>query len=159
MPPSLSQSISRRSQAGSTRRILILLSREPTTIPEGEARTLVSDLDPGARFESPQAGVLLASTRADPHPIEGRIAFSRRVGLLFHDGLSSDDDQVRELRRGTYRVRVFGEAEETEEKEVIAQVASKIGGKVSLKSPDREVTVLMGRGGTTYMALTRPSSM
>jgi putative methyltransferase (TIGR01177 family) len=159
MPPSLSQSISRRSQAGSTRRILILLSREPTTIPEGEARTLVSDLDPGARFESPQAGVLLASTRADPHPVEGRIAFSRRVGLLFHDGLSGDDDQVRELRRGTYRVRVFGEAEETEEKEVIAQVASKIGGKVSLKSPDREVTVLMGRGGTTYMALTRPSSM
>jgi tRNA (guanine10-N2)-dimethyltransferase len=118
-------------------------------------------VDPLARFEILQPGVLLATTRADPRIIEGRIAFSRRVGPLLQDGLG-DDDQLRELRIGTYRVRVYGEGEEKEEREVVSQVASKVGGKVSLDNPDREVTVVMGRGegrGGPYMALTNPGSM
>ena len=60
--------------------ILFMLSREPTGIPEAEAWTLVHDLDPGARFESPDPGLLLAETSADPHVMEARVAFSRRVG-------------------------------------------------------------------------------
>jgi tRNA (guanine10-N2)-dimethyltransferase len=161
MPQSLSQSISGRSRANSTKRILVLLSRESTTIPEGEARTLVLDLDPSAQFENLHAGVLLATTLADPRTIERRIAFSRRVGPILQDGLG-DDKQLRELRRGTYRVRVCsrgGGGGEKEEWEVISQVASKIGGKISLDRPDREVTVFIGRVGTTYMALTNPRSM
>ena len=159
MPQSLSQHISGRSRASSIKRILILLSRESTTIPEAEARTLVQDLDPDAKFETPQAGVLLATTRAEPRSIEGRVAFSRRVGLLLKDGLVGEE-KLTELRRGTYRVRVFGErVQEMEERAIISDVASKIGGKVSLESPDHEVTVFMGARGTTYLALTSPGSM
>ncbi len=154
MPQSLSQHISGRSRA-SSKRILILLSGESTTIPEAEAETLVKDLDPGARFETPEPGVLLASTNADPRSIEGRIAFSRRVGPLIEDW---GEETLPELRRGTYRVRVFGvKVKEAEERAIISEVASKIGGRVSLENPDREVTVFVG--AKTYLALTNPVSM
>ena len=36
-----------------------MLSRESTGIPEAEARTLVQDLDPDAKFESPEGGLLV----------------------------------------------------------------------------------------------------
>ena len=85
-----------------------MLSRESTGIPEAEARALVSDLDPAAKFESPEGGLLIAETSADPAAIEARVAFSRRVGVLVPDG-RLDDEHVSLLRSGTYRVRVFGE--------------------------------------------------
>ncbi len=63
-----------------------MLSRESTGIPEAEARALVRDLDPEAKFESPEGGLLIAETSADPAAIEARVAFSRRVGVLVPDG-------------------------------------------------------------------------
>jgi len=135
-----------------------MLSREPTGIPEAEARALVSDLDPEARFESPEDGLLIADTSADPAGMEARVAFSRRVGLLVPDG-RLDDDHVSLLRRGTYRVRVFGEGDGEEEEAIIDSIAEKVEGKVSLDSPDREVSAYVGDGGKTYLAITMPGSM
>ena len=63
-----------------------MLSRESTGVPEAEAKALVSDLDPAAEFQSPEGGLLIAETSADPAAIEARVAFSRRVGLLVPDG-------------------------------------------------------------------------
>ena len=42
---------------------------------------MISDVDPSARFESPEGGLLVAETTADPADIEARVAFSRRVGF------------------------------------------------------------------------------
>jgi tRNA (guanine10-N2)-dimethyltransferase len=137
--------------------ILFLLSRESTGIPEAEARTLVRDIDPAARFESPEDGLLIAETSADPGPIEARVAFSRRVGTLVEDG-DLDDDHLAQLRRGTFRVRVYGWNDEKEERELIHMIAKKVGGKVRLESPDHEVLVYVARG-KTYIAITTPGSM
>jgi tRNA (guanine10-N2)-dimethyltransferase len=137
-----------------------MLSRESTGIPEAEARTLVGDLDPTAKFESPEDGLLVAETTADPAGIEARVAFSRRVGLLVPDG-HLDDAHISLLRRGTYRVRVFGEDDGAEgEEAVISSIAEKVEGKVSLDNPDREVSAYVGAdGATTYLAITMPLSM
>ena len=135
-----------------------MLSRESTGIPEAEARALVSDLDPAAKFESPEGGLLLAETSADPAAIEARVAFSRRVGVLVPDG-RLDDEHVSLLRRGTYRVRVFGEGDSEGEEAIIDSVTEKVEGKVSLDAPDREVSAYVGEGGRTYLAITMPLSM
>jgi putative methyltransferase (TIGR01177 family) len=137
-----------------------MLSRESTGIPEAEARALVTDLDPKARFESPEGGLLIAETSADPALVEARVAFSRRVGLLVPDG-RLDEGHVSLLRRGTYRVRVFGEGDNGKgEAEMIESIADRVGGKVSLDAPDREVSAYVGEGGSrTYFAITMPGSM
>jgi len=137
-----------------------MLSRESTGIPEAEARALVSDLDPSAKFESPEGGLLIAETSVDPAGIEARVAFSRRVGLLVPDG-DLDDEHISLLRRGTYRVRVFGEGDGGEAEEaIISAVAEKVEGKVSLDTPDREVSAYVGEDGAkTYFAITMPRSM
>jgi tRNA (guanine10-N2)-dimethyltransferase len=148
------------------RSILFILSREPTAIPEVEARTLVGDLDSDATFESPGPGLLLAGTTADPRALEARVAFSRRVGLFVPDG-EFDEEHLALLRSGTYRIRVFGASEgesEEEERALISSIARKVGGRVSLEEPDREVSayVSAGRdgGGTgTYVAITMPLMM
>jgi putative methyltransferase (TIGR01177 family) len=136
-----------------------MLSRESTGIPEAEARALVSDLDPTAKFESPEGGLLIAETSADPAAIEARVAFSRRVGLLVPDG-HLDDGHISLLRRGTYRVRVFGEGDGGEgEEAIISSIAEKVEGTVSLDSPDREVSAYVSGKGRTYLAITTPRSM
>jgi tRNA (guanine10-N2)-dimethyltransferase len=135
-----------------------LLSRESTGVPEAEARALVGDLDPRAKFESPEGGLLIAETSADPAAIEARVAFSRRVGLLVPDG-NLEEEHVSRLRRGTYRVRVFGEGGLEREESLIDSIAERVEGKVSLDSPDREVSVYVGEGGSTYLAITMPGSM
>jgi len=136
-----------------------LLSRESTGIPEGEARSLVRDLDPDAKFEIPEDGLLVAETTADPSAVESRVAFSRRVGTLLPDG-KVDGENLSLLRRGTYRVRVFGEGDGGERDEaIISLVAEKVEGNVSLKNPDREVSAYVTRGGKTYFAITMPGSM
>jgi tRNA (guanine10-N2)-dimethyltransferase len=137
-----------------------MLSRESTGIPEGEARSLVRDIDPEAKFHTPEDGLLVAETSADPAAIEARVAFSRRVGLLVPDG-ELEDEHLSLLRHGTYRVRVFGDGRGGEgEEEIISSIAEKVEGKVSLESPDREVSAFVGRGrGKTYLAITMPRSM
>jgi tRNA (guanine10-N2)-dimethyltransferase len=137
-----------------------MLSRESTGIPDAEARTLVEDLDPSAKFESPEEGLLVAETNADPAAVEARVAFSRRVGLLVSDG-DLDREHLALLRSGTYRVRVYGEDGGAEgEQETISSIAERVGGKVSLDDPDREVTAYVGLGGgKTYLAITSPRAM
>jgi putative methyltransferase (TIGR01177 family) len=134
-----------------------MLSRESTGIPEAEARALVSDLDPEAKFDSPEGGLLIAETSADPAAMEARVAFSRRVGLLVPDG-RLDDEHVSLLRSGTYRVRVFGVGGLEDEEALIDSIAEKVEGRVSLDSPDREVSAYVGEG-RTYLAITMPLSM
>src|SRR5271155_3954522 len=137
-----------------------MLSRESTGIPEAEARALVADLDPQAKFESPEGGLLIAETSADPALVEARVAFSRRVGLLVPDG-RLDDGHVSLLRRGAHRVRVFGEGDNGKgEAEMIDSIAERVGGKVSLDAPDREVSAYVSESGSrTYIAITMPGSM
>ena len=137
-----------------------MLSRESTGVPEAEARALVGDLDPEAKFESPEGGLLVAETSADPALVESRVAFSRRVGRLVPEG-RLDQGHVSLLRRGTYRVRVFGEGDNGKgEEEMIASIAERVGGKVSLDAPDHEVSAYVGEGGRkTYVAITMPGSM
>src|SRR5580658_1560083 len=136
-----------------------MLSRESTGVPEAEARALVSDLDPTAKFESPEGGLLIAETSVDPAAIEARVAFSRRVGLLVPEG-RLEDEHISLLRRGTYRVRVFGEGDGGEgEEEIISSIAERVEGRVSLESPDREVSAYVSGKGQTYLAITMPRSM
>jgi putative methyltransferase (TIGR01177 family) len=154
------------------RSILFMLSREPTGIPEAEAWTLVHDLDPAARFESPEPGLLLAETSADPYVMEARVAFSRRVGVLVPDG-EFDSEHLSLLRSGTYRVRVFGASDggSEEEMETISSIADRVAGRVSLAEPDREVSAFVsgvngdgggssrGSGSKTYLSITSPRTM
>ena len=137
-----------------------MLSREPSEIPDAEARTLVADLDPNAKFEKPEPGLLVAHSSVDPAGVESRVAFSRRVGLLIPDG-DLGEQELSTLRRGTYRVRVFGDLrDEDQERTIISSIAERVGGKVSLRSPEIEVSVYVsGESGKTYFALTMPEMM
>jgi len=135
-----------------------MLSGESTGIPEAEARALVTDLDPSAEIELPEKGLLVAQTTADPSALEARVAFSRRVGRLVPDACL-DDLHLSLLRSGTYRVRVYG-APGKDDEETVSSIAEKVGGRVSLDDPDREVSVYLGEGGaTTYIAITSPRTM
>ena len=79
------------------------------------------------------------------------------MGTVVADG-RLDRDQLRSLREGTYRVNVFELGEKKADSgELVSGLAEEIGGKVSLKGPDQEVTVV--RGARDYFALTRPSLM
>lgn len=135
-----------------------MLSREPTGIPEAEARALVSDVDSDARFDRPEEGLLVAETSADPAAIEKRIAYSRRVGRMIPDGELAEG-HIDLLRRGTYRVRVFGEDDRNKEQATIASIAERVAGKVSLDDPDREVSAYVAGDGKRYLAITDPRSM
>jgi tRNA (guanine10-N2)-dimethyltransferase len=136
-----------------------MLSRESTGVPEAEALSLVRDVDPSAKFETPEEGLLIAETSADPAAIESRVAFSRRVGQLIPDG-ELDEADLALLRSGTYRVRVFGKGDNGKEEEaLISSIAEKVEGKVALKRPDREVSAYVGGDGRTHMAITMPGSM
>jgi putative methyltransferase (TIGR01177 family) len=141
-------------------KVLFILSGESTGIPEAEAESLVSDLDPAASFSHPERGLLLAETTADPGAIAARVAFSRRVGTAVPDG-EFDVKQLLLLRSGSYRVRVFGEARGPEdEREVISSIAEKVDGTVSLDNPDLEVSAFIGpRDRRRYYAITAPLSM
>jgi len=119
----------------------------------------VRDADPDAKFVVPERGLLIADTIAEPKAIEARIAFSRRVGRLVEDG-EFEEEHLARLQKGTYRVRVYGEAGEEEERAIISTIASRVGGKVSLESPDSEVTAYVDGGGAeTYLAISSPKSM
>jgi tRNA (guanine10-N2)-dimethyltransferase len=157
MPRSPSPRISGPSQ--SSEKILFLLSGESTTIPAAEASALVRMRDPSAVVEAAEGRVLIASSEADPDSIAGRIAFSKRVGSVIPDG-RLDGDQLRSLREGTYRVNVFelGDRKKPDSGELIVGLAGEIGGRVSLRDPDYEVTVVRGVRGD-YFALSRPSLM
>lgn len=133
-----------------------MLSREATGIPEAEAKALVSALDPLATFESPEEGIIVAETSADPARIESRVAFSRRVGALVPDG-ELDHSHLSVLRQGTYRVRVFGDG--SDEVAIISALAGKVGGRVSLDDPDHEISAYVGEGGERLLAITSPRSM
>ena len=137
-----------------------MLSGESTGIPEGEGRSLVLDLDPAAKFHVPEEGLLVAETSADPAAIESRVAFSRRVGMLLPDGVL-EGENLALLRRGTYRVRVFGQGEGgVGEEEIISSIAEKVEGRISLENPDREVSAFVGGDGRrTFFAITMPLSM
>lgn len=136
-----------------------MLSRESTGIPEAEARALVGDVDPEARFEQPEPGLLIAETSADPATVEARVAFSRRVGTFVPDG-ELTGGQLSELRRGSYRVRVFHGDGGEGDKAVITAIAKRVDGKVSLKDPDREVSACVGEDGSRmYFAITSPGTM
>ena len=151
------QSRSLRTSGRSPSRLLFLLSGESTTIPAAEASALVRMQDGSATFESPEGRVLIASARADPQGIAGRIAFARRVGHVVEDG-RLDGDQLRSLREGTYRVSVFElEGKRPDSGRMVSDLADRIGGRVDLANPDREVTIVRGAGD--YVALTRPSLM
>lgn len=116
------------------------------------------DIDAEAEFEQPEEGILVATTNANPVSIGSRVAFSRRVGTFVEDG-RLEGDALDQLRRGTYRVRVFGDAQgREEEREVISSIAERVEGKVSLENPDLEASVYLD-GGRTFLAITNPGSM
>ena len=139
-----------------TREILFLLSGESTTIPASEASALLRMQDESAVVNLAEARVLTASTVADPDLISNRIAFSRRVGVIVPDGALEAED-LRLLRKGTYRVTVFDLRGGSDHGPIVSEIAEKVGGRVSLEDPDIEVTVV--RGDRDYLALTRPSLM
>ncbi|MDA4123110.1 MAG: hypothetical protein OK456_08035 [Thaumarchaeota archaeon] len=138
------------------REILFLLSGEDTSIPAAEAAALVRMQDEGARVDSPVGRVLIASTSADPDTISERIAFSRRVGVVVPDGDFRGED-LQTLRSRTYRVNIFDLDGGTDHDAAVSEIAERIGGKVSLKNPEVEVTVV--RGGRDYVAISKPSLM
>ena len=124
-----------------------MLSRESTGIPEAEARSLVTDLDADAKFEIPEEGLLVAETSANPVAIESRVAFSRRVGMLIPDG-ELDDSHLALLRtRDLQGARLRGGDGGEEEEAIISSIAEKVEGKVSLESPDREVSAYVDQRG------------
>ncbi len=139
-----------------TKEILFLLSGEATSIPAAEATALTRMQDDSAALRVGEPRVLIASGVADSDPISKRIAFSRRVGTLVPDG-AFGAEQLRLLRNGTYRVGVFELRGKTDYGSLVSEIAEKVGGKVSLESPDIEVTVV--RGYKDYFALTKPSLM
>jgi tRNA (guanine10-N2)-dimethyltransferase len=149
---SLSLPISRRSASS----ILFLLSGEETGIPAAEAMALARMQDSSSTFEVPNERVVIATTKADPSEIEARIAYSRRVGALI-PGYELDEGQLRLLRSGTYAIRVFDLRGKGQSEDLVSRLAEKVSGRVSLKNPDAELTVV--RGEEDYLAVTRPSRM
>lgn len=138
-------------------KILILLSGEPSTLPEAEARALLLLYDPSAVVERVEPRVLIAETSSSPGPIEARIAFARRVGELV-EGTNLDKRVRRILSRGTFGLRRFTLGKEHRDVgELERLLLSQVEGEVDLKSPDHELSVVAGNH--TYVALTRPALM
>ncbi len=149
---SLSQHTSERSSS----RVLFFLSGEETGVPAAEAMALARTLDPSSTFEIPDERVIIATTRADPSEMEARVAYSNRVGALI-SGYELDEDELGVLRRGTYAIRVFDLRGNGRSGDLVSSLADRISGRVSLRNPDAELTVV--RAEEDYLAVTRPSRM
>ena len=132
-------------------RSLVLLSGEPTSLPEAEARALFLAYDPESKFEVPEKRILLVETNADPFAISRRIAFARRVGMLV-----GSPSEVSSLVNGkTTRLRSFDLGEKPELDPV--RILRGFDTKVDLRNPDYELTLVRGKG--EYLAVTAPGSM
>lgn len=132
-------------------RSLVLLSGEGSTIPEAEAKALFMTSDPESKFYSPEPRVVIAETQADPVSVARRVAFSRRVGLLFEE-----PSTIAESVKGkSIRVRRFhlGDGDRPERFDLLDGLSVRI----DLENPDFEVTHVSGQ--REYFALTRPSEM
>jgi tRNA (guanine10-N2)-dimethyltransferase len=137
--------------------VLILLSGEPTSLPEAEARALVLAYDDGAEISKVEDRIIIVKTSADPDLIARRIAFARRVGLLIPDG-ELDSGQSRRLRNSSYRVRIFRTRENgSDSSEITSRLANQTDAKIDLRNPEFEISVI--RGSKDYFALSRPNAM
>lgn len=133
-------------------RSLVLLSGEGTTIPAAEARALFLAYDPEATFTFPEKRIIIVESRAEPWPVAGRVAFSRRVGLL----LTSLTDASSMLEGKRVRLAAF----RTSGSRPSVDPASLLHGidiKVDLVNPEYELTVVDGE--KRYLALTDPLGM
>jgi putative methyltransferase (TIGR01177 family) len=118
---------------------------------------LVRMQDSSATFEHPEERVLIASSRADTDSVAGRIAFTKRVGELVQGG-RLDGDQLESLSKETFRVTVFElDDRRADSAGMVTDYAGQIRGRVDLKNPDRELTIV--RGERDYVALSRPGLM
>lgn len=139
-----------------SRTLLVLLSGEHTTIPEGEARALLLAYDGAASFVIPESRILLATTSAEPEKIVRRIAFARRVGVLL-----ADSHEAAETVRGKrIRVRSFhlGRKQSSGSPDYDRLLRGLDDVAVDLKNPDYELTLVQGRE-RLYLALSTPCSM
>ena len=133
-------------------RTLVLLSGEATTIPEAEARALFLAYDPDSRFDSPEKGVLIAESRADPELIASRIAFAKRVGPL-----AETIREAAEMAGGLpVKFRSFSLSPGVPSPDPV-EYLSGLNINVDLSHPRRELTLI--RGERDYVAVCSPSSM
>ncbi len=133
-------------------RSLVLLSGEPTSLPEAEARALFLAYDGTSTFESPEKGVLVASSSADPLKVARRIAYARRVGTLVGSLWAAEAA----VRGGTVRLKTFclpGSGPPPDPVEYLKGLDL----KVDLKDPGFEITLVRGR--RDYLAVTVPRIM
>jgi tRNA (guanine10-N2)-dimethyltransferase len=139
-----------------SRTLLVLLSGEHNTIPEGEARALLLAYDASASFTHPESRVLLGTTSAEPEKIARRIAFARRVGVL----LADPSDAAGIVRGKKIRIRSFrlGREESSESPDYENLLRGLHDVDVDLRNPDYELSLIIGER-RTYLALTAPGSM
>lgn len=133
-------------------RSLVILSGEGTTVPAAEARALFLSRDPASSFESPEPRVIIADSDADPFEVGTRVAFSRRVGVLF----SSPSDALELLRRKRVRFRCFDLAPKGAPPDP-GDYLKGAEATVDLTHPELELTLV--RGEAEYLAVTAPSTM
>ena len=138
------------------RTLLVLLSGEHNTIPEGEARALLLAYDAATSFTHPERRVLLATTSAEPEKIARRIAFARRVGVLLAD--PSDAAGIVEGKRIRIRSFRLGREESSSSPDYDRLLRGLHDVDVDLRNPDYELSLVVGEG-RTYLALTVPGSM
>lgn len=129
----------------------MLLSGEPTSLPEAEARALFLAYDSESKFEVPERRVLIVDSAADPFMVASRIAFARRVGKLVEGG-----SEATAMAKGrTIRLRNFDLGAKPNLDAV--SFLSGFEGEVELKNPDLELILV--RGEREYLALTAPGGM
>ncbi len=138
--------------------VVILLSGEETSIPEAEARAVVKTYDGEAKVSLLEPRIVQAETAVNPDIIARRIAFATRVGTLVPDGLL-DRETRREIERGSYRLRHFTLGESRADRSVETAILNQLHGKVNLKEPGYELSVIEGRRGRTYLVLSKPAIM
>lgn len=132
----------------------VLLSGEKTTVPMAEVKALFLAYDPGSKFNTPEERFLIVESEADPELVSGRVAFSRRVGLLL-DRASEAEGKVRGRK---VRFRSFQLCGSKEDEGNEAQEALRgLDAKVDLEDPEFEFTSVHGK--ERYLLLTRPRSM
>ena len=130
---------------------LVLLSGEPGSLPEAEARALFLAYDPASRFTSPEPRVLLAESEADPFAVGARVAFARRVGIV----LREPSDAAELVNGKRIRLREFALAPGLPSD--AGELLRGVDATVDLGSPDFEFTLVRGR--RTYLVLTSPLAM
>ena len=133
-------------------RSLTLLSGEGTTLPSAEARALFLAYDRGSTFDSPEPRVLVATSRADPFEIGGRIAFARRVGTL----VDSPAEAAPLLAGRRVRFRCFDLRPRGQRPDPAVYLEG-LDAIVDLLNPERELTLVRSEGD--YLAVTSPASM